>query len=182
MGKNAAIEAVLAESADFALLKERFPIFPGPSGKDRCRAAAAVFINPSAGCRSLDFPIHRHFLRESKSWAISGEAETLFGGARKKRSGPRAFEEEFSLRAPVNGILKSLVPEDRDCHRRCDKRVKSTQGADGFCLPAPGGRHRRRAFGRRPLHPCGTRRQILSGGKRNDPRRIGTKRKARTRF
>ncbi|GEM_PF-3421034 len=135
-GKNASIDALTSGEAEMAMFEGKLSdVPPGAMGETIAYEAAAVIVNPSAGIKDLAAEqIRAIFTGESGDWAdFGGEGKITVVVPKKEDALRQSFEETFSIRDSVNGILKSLVPETAVVSEDVAGDVQKNAGAIGIC-------------------------------------------------
>jgi len=138
-GKNASLEALTAGTSEVAVLEGDASDVPkGAAGQPVAYQAVAVIVNPSSNISALTAEqIKSIFAGESSDWADFGGKGTITIVMPEENDGFRqAFEELFSIRASVNGIMQSLLPKTAVISSDMEKEVESTAGAIGICPAA----------------------------------------------
>ncbi|MPN25087.1 Phosphate-binding protein PstS [bioreactor metagenome] len=139
VGGSSALEMIASNKADLAMTEESAGELPaGASGVVFAYEAVAIVINPSCGLTDLSSEqIRGIFSGESDEWAdFGGKGKITLVVPEQDNGFRKYFEETFSLRAPISGIMQSLIPAGAVVSSDPEGEVTKTEGAIGICSAA----------------------------------------------
>jgi phosphate transport system substrate-binding protein len=138
-GKKSSLASLNDGTSDLILFEGDSSDIPdGAAGAPVAFEAVAVIVNPSCGVTDLSAAqLTAIFSGEQTNWSsLGGSGEVTLVVPEASDSFRQTFEELFSLRASVNGIMKSVIPSSAVLSAQVVQDVAATPGAVGICPAA----------------------------------------------
>lgn len=134
-GKKSSLASLTDGTSDLILFEGDSSDIPdGATGAPVAFEAVAVIANLSCGVKDLSAAqLTAIFSGEQTSWSsLGGSGEVTLVVPEADDSFRQTFEELFSLRASVNGIMKSVIPSSAVISSQVEQDVAATPGAIGI--------------------------------------------------
>lgn len=138
-GKKSALSSLSENASDLVLFEGDASDIPGGAvGVPVAFEAVAVIVNSSCGITDLTAAqLTAVFSGEQTSWSsFGGKGDVTLFVPQADDCFRQTFEELFSLRASVNGIMKSTIPASAAISSQVEQDVAATPGAIGICPAA----------------------------------------------